>query len=229
MLVCPNCRNENLEEARFCRVCGRSLDPVQSPMRSQAERQVVDGGDLDVPRRTRRSVLPLLLVVVAVGTAAVLGSVWYAARPNPCEGKFSSILFGYCAEIPEGWRGGSQVTAQENLDEFTPQNDDAVTWVRVRDAVDPATQTQQYAQQFRTSQEAEGLDPSQVEVVPLDGEQALAWEVTVPTEDGDALRVREVVIVREDGVWRITLAATEAAYPQARLGFEELLSTWTWK
>lgn len=228
MLVCPNCRNENQEEARFCTACGRALDPVHAPMRGQRDLDE-RAADLDLPAPKARSVLPVILVLVFIVAAVAVGSLWFAARPNPCEGKFSSVLFGYCAEIPEGWRGGSQVTAQENLDEFTPGDDDAVTWVRVREAVDPATQTQAYAQQFRTSQEAEGLDPSQVEVVPLDGEQALAWEVTVPTEDGDALRVREVVIVREDGVWRITLAATEAAYPQARLGFEELLSTWTWK
>jgi hypothetical protein len=167
--------------------------------------------------------------VATVGVAVVVFSIWYGSRPNPCEGKFSSVLFGYCTEIPEGWRGGSQVTAQENIDQFSPNQDEAVTWVRVREIVDPATQTQQYAQQFRTSQEAGGLDPSRVEAVALDGEQALAWEVTVTTQDGDPLRIREVVIVREDGAWRITLAATEVSYPDARVGFEELLSTWTWK
>jgi uncharacterized membrane protein YvbJ len=33
MLVCPNCRNENLEEAQVCRVCGRSLEPVGMSLR----------------------------------------------------------------------------------------------------------------------------------------------------------------------------------------------------
>ena len=228
MLVCPNCRNENSEDARFCQVCGRGLDPSAAPMRGQRER--AEGtGDLDVPPPRSASVLPLILALATVVVAVVVFSIWYGSRPNPCEGKFSSVLFGYCAEIPEGWRGGSQVTAQENIDEFSPNQDEAVTWVRVREIVDPATQTQQYAQQFRTSQEAEGLDPSRVEAVALDGEQALAWEVTVTTQDGDPLRIREVVIVREDGAWRITLAATEMSYPDARVGFEALLSTWTWK
>jgi zinc-ribbon domain len=228
MLVCPNCRNENSEDARFCQVCGRGLDPAAAPMRGQRER--AEGtADLDVPPPRRTSIVPLLIALATIVTAVVVFSIWYTSRPNPCEGKFSSVLFGYCTEIPEGWRGGSQVTAQENIDEFSPSQDDAVTWVRVREIVDPATQTQQYAQQFRTSQEAEGLDPSRVEVVPLDGEQALAWEVSVPTQDGDPLRIREVVIVREDGAWRITLAATEMSYPDARVGFEELLSAWIWK
>jgi zinc-ribbon domain len=228
MLVCPNCRNENSEDARFCQVCGRGLDPAAAAMRGQRER-AAGSADLDVPAPRSASVLPLILTLATVGVAVAVFSIWFGSRPNPCEGKFSSALFGYCAEIPEGWRGGSQVDVPENIDQFSPNQAEAVTSVRVREIVDPATQTQQYAQQFRTSQEAEGLDPSRVEVVPLDGEQALAWEVTVPTQDGDLLRIREVVIVREDGAWRITLAATETSYPDARVGFEELLSTWTWK
>jgi hypothetical protein len=228
VLVCANCRSENLEDARFCKTCGRALDAVFSPMRAQREPDQ-EVQDMEMPAPKSRSLLPVILILGIVAAAAVLGAVWFSARPNPCEGKFSSVLFGYCAEIPEGWRGGSQVTAQEDIDEFVPRDDDAVTWVRVREIIDPATQTQQYAQQFRTSQEADGLEPTQVEVVPLDGEEALAWEVTVNTEDGDPLQVREVVIVRDDGLWRITLAATADAYPSARASFEELLSTWTWK
>jgi hypothetical protein len=227
VLVCPNCRNENLEDAQFCKTCGRGLEPVSMGMRSPVERE--DATEMDLPDPKPRRVLPVVLILVAVGAVAVLGSVWFAARPNPCEGKFSSVLFGYCAEIPEGWRGGSQVAAQEIVDEFTPQDDDAVTLVRVQETVDPATQTQQYAQQFRISQEVGGLDPGQVESVPIDGEEALGWDYTVPTDDGDTLRIREVVLVRQDGVWRITLAATETAYPEARQGFEELLATWSWK
>lgn len=227
MLVCPGCRNENAEDAAFCKVCGRALDPTHQPMRSQQPGP--DAGEIDMPPPKRRSAVPVVMALVLAGTAIVVSAIWFGARPNPCEGKFSSVLFGYCAEIPEGWRGGSQVTGQENLDEFVPPEDDAITWVRVREIIDPATQTQQYAQQFRTGQETQGLEPSQVEAVPLDGEEALAWEVSLPTEDGDDWRIREVVIVREDGAWRITLAAREAAYPEARVGFEELLATWTWK
>jgi hypothetical protein len=228
MLVCPSCRNENTEDARFCRVCGRALDPIHQPMRSQKRDE--GAGEIDMPPPKRRSAAPVVIALVVAGAAILVSGIWFTARPNPCEGKFSSVLFGYCAEIPEGWRGGSQVTGQENLDEFVPSEDDAITLVRVRETIDPATQTQQYAQQFRTSQETQGLDPSQVEAVPLDGEQALAWEVSFPAQEGEEdLRVREVVIVREDGAWRITLAATEAAYPEARVGFEELLSTWIWK
>jgi hypothetical protein len=227
VLVCTNCRNENVEDAQFCNVCGRGLEPVAMGMRSPVQRE--DATDMDLPAPKPRRVLPLILILVAVAAAALVGSVWYAARPNPCEGKFSSVLFGYCAEIPEGWRGGSQIATDENVDQFTPSEDNAVTLVRVREAVDPATQTPQYAQQFRITQEAGGLDPGQVESIPLDGEEALGWDVTVPSEDGDALRIREVVLVRQDGVWHIRLAATETAYPEARQGFDELLATWSWK
>jgi len=228
VLVCANCRSENLEDARFCKTCGRALDAVFSPMRAQREPDQ-EVQDLEMPVPKSRSLLPVILALAAVSVTAVVGLVWFSARPNPCEGKFSSVLFGYCAEIPEGWRGGSEVIEQENVDTFTPPEDDAATFVRVRETVDPATQTPQYAQQFRISQEADGLDPGRVEAVPLDGEQALGWDYVVPTEDGDTLRFREVVIVRDDGLWRITLAATADAYPSARASFEELLSTWTWK
>jgi hypothetical protein len=227
VLVCPNCRNENLEDAQFCHACGRGLEPVSMGMRSQVQRE--DATDMDLPAPKPRRVLPLVLILVAFGAFAVAGSLWYAARPNPCEGKFSSVLFAYCAEIPEGWRGGSQLAAEEPEDRFTPSEDDAVTLVRVEETVDPATQTQQYAQQFRISQEVGGLDPGRVEPVPLDGEEALGWEYSTSSSDGETLRIREVILVRQDGAWRITLAATETAYPEARQGFEELLATWSWK
>jgi hypothetical protein len=228
VLVCPNCRNENQEDARFCKVCGRALEPVHIRLQGQrAPDQTAE--DMDLPPAKRRGALPLILGLVVVGTVLVLGGVWYAARPNPCQGKFSSVLFGYCAEIPEGWRGGSQVEATENIDQFVPPDDDAFARVRVREIVDPATQTQQYAQQFRISQESRGLEPTQLEGVDLDGEEALAWEVFLPTEDGDMIRAREVVIVREDGAWQISLWSTEADYAEVRPAFEELLATWAWK
>jgi hypothetical protein len=228
VLVCPKCRNENQEDARFCKVCGRALEPVHIRLEGQREADET-AVDMDLPPVKKRGALPLVLGLVVLATVLVLGGVWYAARPNPCEGKFSSVLFGYCAEIPEGWRGGSQVEATVDVDQFVPPADEAFAQVRVREVVDPATQTQQYAQQFRISQEARGLEPSRLEGVDLDGEQALAWEVFVPTEDGDVVRARQVVIVREDGAWQISLYANETDYSNVRPGFEELLATWTWK
>ncbi|HEV3473844.1 MAG TPA: zinc ribbon domain-containing protein [Actinomycetota bacterium] len=227
MLVCPNCRSDNLEDAKFCRFCGRSLEPVGLPPRRLEARDQTDHMDIPPPRTP--SALPGIIALVLVGVGLTGGGLWYAMRPNPCEGKFSSALFAYCTEIPAGWSGGSQLAGQESLDQFTPGGEDAVTWVRVQEILDPAIQTPQYAQQFRTSQEANGLAPGQIEQLNIDGEEALAWEVSVAGEGGQNLVLREVVLVREDGAWRIELVATQDMYPQARVAFENLLASWRWK
>jgi hypothetical protein len=232
VLVCPSCRNENLEEAGFCRVCGRSLEPVGSYMR-RLDRDQDDELALDVPApRTGPPWMALgLVVLVMLGVAG--WAVFSTAQPDPCRGRFSSSLYPYCAEIPEGWEGGAALDGTETIDRFVrdSQEVDAVANVRVEQVIDPTVQTQQYAQQFRTSQEADGLDPSQAEVVDLDGEQALAWNYTVagtgPAEP--PLLIREVVMVRAEGAWRVTLIATEDVYQDARIAFERLLNSWRWK
>jgi hypothetical protein len=227
VLVCPECRADNLEDARFCRYCGRSLEPVGlAPRRADTR---TPSEDMEIPPPRAPSIIPVVIAVAVLGLGVAAGALWYAVRPNPCEGKFSSALFAYCAEIPQGWSGGSQLAGQENLDQFAPSGEDAVTWVRVQEVLDPAIQTEQYAQQFRTSQEANGLAPGRIEGLNLDGEQALAWEVSVTSQEGENLVLREVVLVREDGAWRIELVSTEQMYPQARVAFENLLSSWRWK
>jgi hypothetical protein len=227
MLVCPQCRADNLEDARFCRFCGRSLEPIGLPPRRLEARAPSE--EMEIPPPRTPSAIPAVIALSVLGLAVLAGGLWYAARPNPCEGKFSSALFAYCATIPAGWSGGSQLAGQENIDQFAPSGEDAVTWVRVQEVLDPAIQTQQYAQQFRTSQEANGLAPGRIEGLELDGEQALAWEVTVTSQEGENLVLREVVLVREDGAWRIELVSTEQMYPRARVAFEDLLSSWRWK
>jgi hypothetical protein len=227
VLVCPNCRGENLEEARFCQRCGRSLEPQAASLRGGPAKEVPEE-DLDVsppkPPSAWPGITALVLVVMALGGWAL----WYLLKPDPCQNKYSSVLFSYCAEIPEGWEGGSQLAAEGNLDQFSPPAEDAATFVRVQD-ISPSATTDTYAQDFRTNQEADGLSPSRMEAVEIDGEQALAWDVTVPSEDGETLRLREVVVVREDGGWRITLAATDQTYQDARIAFEEMLDSWHWK
>ncbi len=231
MLVCPSCRNENLEEAGFCRVCGRSLEPVGSYMR-RLDRDQDDELALDVPApRTGPPWMALgLVVLVMLGVAG--WAVFSTAQPDPCRGRFSSSLYPYCAEIPEGWEGGAALDGTETIDRFVrdSQEVDAVANVRVEQVIDPTVQTQQYAQQFRTSQEANGLDPGPVEVIVIDGEQAVAWDFSAPSEPGQpTLSVRDVIAVRPDGAWQIRFVATEEAYEEARFAFEEMLASWRWK
>jgi hypothetical protein len=227
VLICPNCRGENMEDARFCQRCGRSLEPQAGSLRGNTARDRTEE-DLDVKPPKAPSAWPgiaaLILVVLALGA----WGLWFALKPDPCENKYSSVLFSYCAEIPQGWQGGSQLAAEGNLDQFSPPDEDAATFVRVRD-ISPSATTDTYAQDFRTNQEADGLSPGSLEAVQIDGEEALAWDVTVPSEQGEPLRLREVVIVREDGGWRITLAATDQTYQSARIAFEGMLESWVWK
>ena len=89
--------------------------------------------------------------------------------------------------------------------------------------------TTDYVQQFRTSQEADGLQLGRIETVMIDGEQAAAWDFDV--EQGqpiETLNVRDVVLVRPDGAWQIRFVSTPDAYAEARLGFEKLLAAWRW-
>jgi hypothetical protein len=232
VLVCPQCRNDNVEEAAFCRVCGRALEPTGSVMR-RVEREEHDEPAFDLPSRPTGPPWMALGLVVVAALAVAGWAVFSTAQPDPCRGRFSSSLYPYCAQIPQGWEGGAALDGTETIDRFVRDSREveAVANVRVEQVVDTTVQTQQYAQQFRTSQEADGLDPSAAELVDLDGEQALAWNYTVegngPAEP--PLLFREVIMVRPEGAWRVTLIATEDAYQEARIAFERLLNSWRWK
>ena len=231
MLVCPSCRSENVEDASVCRHCGNSLEASGSPMR-RLDRPTETESQLELWQPRSPSVLPLIIGVLVLGLGLLGWGLFAALKPNPCAGKFSSSLYGYCADIPQGWVGGLRPSGDTYEDRFEPAELDgeAQATVQVSPLLDPNVATQQYVQQFRTSQEASGFDLSAVDPVVLDGEQALAWNYSLGA-DGEAqqLRVREVVLVRGEGAWRIQLVATDEAYENARFQFEELLASWRWK
>lgn len=232
MLVCPHCRTENLEDEPSCRSCGRALETTGSPMR-RLDRPLDAEPQIDLPSPRAQSIWPVLVVVLVAGLGLLGWGMFAALRPNPCEGKYSSALFSYCADIPAGWAGGLTPVGETYQDRFrlTPDGE-AQTSVRVVQVLDPTVATQQYVQQYRTSQEANGLDLGNVEPLMLDGEQALAWGYSVTSEGAKGqgpLRVREVILVRADGAWRIQLVATDEQYEEARLAFEEMLLSWRWK
>lgn len=232
MLVCPSCRSENAEEDSVCRHCGDSLEPASSPMR-RIDRPEQEEEQLDLMPARRTSAWPLVIAALVLGLGTLGWGLFAALRPNPCEGRYSSALFSYCADIPEGWAGGSRFDPQGNLDHYQalgPGDDRAEATVEVSEVLDPTVSTRQYAQQFRTSQEATGLEPGPTDEVVLDGEEAVAWNFSGPSQQGDApLHVRDVITVRPDGAWQIRLIATEEAYQDARIAFEDLLLSWRWK
>jgi hypothetical protein len=235
VLVCPNCRTDNLEDSEVCRSCGRSLTPEASPMARRPDR----GGDeeepqLDLPAPRRTSAWPLVIGIVVVGLALLGWGLFAAVQPNPCEGKYSSAHFSYCANIPSGWTGGSRFDPEGDLDRYQMLGEGgpggAEATVKVSEVVDTTVSTQQYAQQFRTSQEANGLDLGPIDVILIDGQQAVAWDFSSEGQGAQpSLHVRDVITVRPDGAWQIRFIATEEAYEQARLAFEAMLASWRWK
>ncbi len=231
MLVCPSCRSENLEDAAVCRHCGNSLEAVGSPMR-RLDRSTQTESQLELWQPRSPSAVPLIIAVLVVGLGILGWGLFSALKPNPCAGKFSSSLFSYCADIPQGWVGGLRPSGDTYEDRFEPAalDGEAQATVQVSPLLDPNVATPQYVQQYRTSQEASGFELSAVDPVLLDGEQGLAWNYSTEGEGAtQPLRVREVILVRGEGAWRIQLVATDEAYENARFHFEELLASWRWK
>lgn len=248
MLVCPNCRSENLEDASVCRHCGNGLEAVSSPMRRIERSEEEEEPQLDLMPARATSAWPIVIVGLVAGLALLGWGLSSALRPNPCAGRYSSVLFAYCTEIPTGWAGGSDFEPGGNLDRYqrvtlatepAPGEEsppppepgiEAETTVEVNQILDPNISTPQYAQQFRTSQEADGLEPGPVESVIIDGQEALAWDFSRPSDVGDStVHYRDVIFVRSDGAWQIRFISTDVAYTDARIGFEELLAAWRWK
>jgi hypothetical protein len=227
MLVCPHCRNENAEDASVCRVCGRSLAPTEAQLR-RAEVTERDDDALDVEPPKPPSAWPVIAVIALLILGGAGFGIWYALRPNPCQGKYSSALFPYCAEIPQGWTGRSMLEGEGNVDRFETTTEDAVTIVQADPIIDPNSSTAQYAQQFRSNQSERGLSPSLPGPVPIDGEQAIGWDVTAETQDGQVVRLRDVVLVRGQLAWHIRLVAAADSYERARIDFEGMLESWHW-
>lgn len=228
MLVCPNCRSENAEEARFCQICGRSLEPVGSQLRrSEVTEETEDALDVQPPKQP--SAIPGIIAIAVIAVAAVGAGVWYAMRPNPCEGKFVSPLYGYCIEIPEGWTGGSIRTPVGATDVYRPRSREAVVQVRSGE-VAPGVTTPQYAQGFRTTQEAAGFTVGPTQAVGVGDEVVgVAWEISGTDSDLGLVRERDVVFVRGARGWRITLAGPAETFDEARVAFDELLASWDWR
>jgi hypothetical protein len=227
VLVCPACRSENAEGALVCQVCGRSLAPGDAPLRRpDSEERLADELDVPAPAAPRR--WPAIVALAAVIVAGAGAWIWYSGKPNPCQGRYSSALFPYCAVIPEGWTGRSQLEGAGNIDRFETSSDDAITVIRADPILDPNSATEQYAQQFRTNQAERGLVPSPAESVLIDGEEAIGWDVTGTSDAGEDIRLRDVVLVRGTLAWHIRLLAEVSSYEEARLDFEDLLASWRW-
>jgi zinc-ribbon domain len=234
MVVCPNCRGENPEEARFCSRCGRNLEPTHVALLSRSPTDET-ATELDVPPPKRPSPIPGIVALVVLGLALVGGGLWWLLRPepssstvaDPCVGKFRSPLNPYCVEVPQGWTGRTVRTTTGALDTFRPREGDAEVGVVVQaGSVVPGVTTGIYAQDLRSTQEAVGLSLTPVRATRLDGEIAVVWDFTARGQAGELIQQRHVVVVRGELGWRITLTGEPDKVDEAAAPFSVILSTW---
>ena len=228
MLVCPNCRSENVEGALVCQVCGRSMAPTEAPLRRIEREEERADDDLDLPAPKPPSRWPIVAVLAVIVLGAVAAGIWFSARSEPCDGKFISRLYPYCVTVPPGWTAATTRTPTGALDRFEPRTDDAAIVVRAGEAV-PGTTTIQYAQGIRQTQEAFGVTLGPVQTIEVgEDAQAFAWQAAVELDDGSIVQQRMVALVRNGVGWRITLGGNGESFDEARFALEELLSTWDW-
>lgn len=227
MLVCPECRNENPEEAKFCTRCGRSMAATDTPMRRLQPREEGEEG-IDIPVPKRPSPLVGIIMMVAVAVAAVAVGAWWLLRPNPCEGKRASSQFPYCVALPSGWNPATEEIGGQRADTYSPRTGESIILVVV-EQVESGTNTSEYAQSERDREESSGLFPGPVEEVDVDGQEAMSWEVTSTTESGTVVHQLQVALVRSGTGWVITFAGNEDSYGRHRDIFNSLLRSWSFK
>lgn len=229
MIVCPACRNVNPEDTEHCTRCGASLAPGYAALtpvrRAEGERPTVEIRQPKQPSRWR-SVVVLGVLAVIVGGAGV---VWLL-RPDPCEGtNFESQNFGYCILVPEGWEAGpARFGAEVTLDQFAPPTESATVVVEAVD-LESGTALEEWSDFVRQRDEEAGLTPGAPSETTLDGIGALQWDVTVAPEGGEAFRMREVVAVRDDVGWRITLNDVSDGFGTTAVVFRGMLESWQFR
>jgi hypothetical protein len=227
MLVCPACRRDNPEEAQFCTFCGRTLAPEASVVgRSVRREDRTETFDIPVPKPPSplAGIITLVALVVAVGGLAT----WFAFRPNPCEGKFTSDRFPYCVSIPQGWSEGAQEIGGTTADAYRPQTEGAVVLV-VAEEVDPGINTEAYAEVYRDTQEEGGLFPGPSRRVEIGGSEGVVWEITGTTDEGTSVRQRQLTVVRDGMGWVITFAGAADGFNEHRQFFDGMVQSWAWK
>jgi hypothetical protein len=229
MVVCPNCRNANEEGATTCAKCGASLEPgfmaLLSVRRTEEERPPVEFRQPTPPSRWR----PLVVLGVVVLAAGAIGTA-YLLRPDPCSGtNFESENFGYCILVPEGWEAGpAQFGSAVTLDQFAPPTQAATVVVEAVD-LETGTGLEDWSQFVRQRDEEAGLTPGASSETTLDGVGALQWDVTVAPEDGESFHMREVVAVRDDIGWRITLNDVSEGFSTSAVVFQTMLDSWQFR
>ena len=225
MVVCPQCREINDEDRPVCQKCGSSLEAMAVallPRRNEGERPPIEIKKPEPPSKLR----PLLVLAGLVGIAAGV-SLFFALRPDPCQGtNFESDNFGYCLIVPEGWEAGpAQFGADVTLDQFAPPTGSATVVVEAVD-LETGTELEQWSDFVRQRDEDAGLTPGPASEADLDGTDALQWDVSVSSEGGQTFLMREVVTVKGDVGWRVTLNDLQDGFDTSAVVFTDMLESW---
>ncbi len=228
MLVCPSCRSDNLEDAEFCTTCGRSLSPDEASVVAPGRREPAEL-EIDVPPPKPRSRVPGLVALAAILFAGLGAVTWFALRPNPCAGKFSSERFPYCVAVPQGWQGVPVDVQGMPVDQFTPTNEGPIVFVHAASAPDGAD-TQSYARALHANLQESGLLPTAPRPLEIAGDEALVWDVTKSDATTESFIVeRRIALVRDGMSWDIVIFGKESALERALPTFQRMLDTWAWK
>lgn len=229
MVVCPSCRNANEEGATTCARCAASLEPGYTALlpvrRTDAERPPVE---LRKPKPVSKWRPFVILGVLVLGMGAVGAAM--LLRPDPCRGtNFESENFGYCILVPEGWEAGPALFgAQVTLDQFAPPTESATVVVEAVD-LETGTALEDWSQFVRQRDEDAGLTPGASSETSIGGVGALQWDVTVAPEGGESFHMREVVTVRDDVGWRITLNDLSDGFGTSAVVFQGMLDSWQFR
>ncbi len=225
MIVCPNCRNVNPEEAQTCANCGRTLEPGPSHLggarRSPGERPSLDVTPL--PQRSTRKGVALLSLVIGVAAGFLAFRLF---RTDPCEGRdFTSDLYGYCVNVPAGWEAGQAQREDVAFDRFSPAAGTTTVLVEAIDlpsGSDAAT----LASVVRQKDQAAGFDLGASRTDSVGGEAARIWDTTFTDDRGQTFKMTEVVVVRGELGWRIAFSDSADHYASTAGKFRQLLDSW---
>jgi hypothetical protein len=171
-----------------------------------------------------------LVVLGAVVLGAVGVGPWLLLRPDPCRGtNFSSANFGYCLTVPEGWtaepaRFGSSV----ELDQFAVPSQGATVLVEAVD-LQQKDDLGGFADMVRQKDESAGLKPGPGRRTEIDGVAAQVWDITIVSDAGTSYQMREVVVVKDQVGWRITLNDVADAFEEHAVPFDEMLRSWRFR
>jgi hypothetical protein len=223
MIVCPNCRSSNQEEARFCMNCGRTLEPGPSPrVRPDGSHQGL--AEIRPPKPPARWPAFLALGAMIVFAAGFFG--WQVFGPDPCRDKFASSQFGYCLAVPAGWQADPARVGTAPMDEFSPNASSTTVLIQAADL--PANLAlAEFSSSLRQQEEAAGYMPGEPQQTTVGGFPAQWWDTEVPAPDGsEGFKIRDVVVVKDEVGWRIQLNDATSAFDSHLPSLAQMLRSW---